>query len=63
MTWIDSEKTIKDQPVILSSRGLMYGPTGKGLRALGLTTRDLSDLCILAVAGSLKCYDTYTRGT
>ncbi len=63
MTWIDSEKTIKDQPVILSSRGLMYGPTGKGLRALGLTTRDLSDLGILAVAGSLKCYDTYTRGT
>ncbi len=61
MTWINSEKPVKHQPVILSSRGLMYGLTGRGLRALGLTTRDLSDLCLLAVAGSLKCYDTYTR--
>ncbi len=60
MTWIDSEKTIKHQPVIQSSRALMYGPTGRGLRALGLTTRDLSNLCLLALAGSLKCYDTYT---
>ncbi len=63
MTWIDSEKPIKHQTVILSSRGLLYGPTGRGLHALGLTTRDLSGLCLLAVAGSLKCYDAYTRGT
>ncbi len=62
-TWIDSEKPIKHQPIILSSRGLMYGPMGRGLRSWGLTTRDLSDLCLLAVAGSLKCYDTYTHGT
>ncbi len=61
--WIDSEKPLKHHPVILSSRGLMYEPTGRGLRAMGLTTRDLSDLCLLVVAGSLKCYDTYSRGT
>lgn len=50
-------------PVILSSRGLLYGPSGRGLSAMSLTARDLSDLCLLAVAGSIKCYDAYTRGT
>lgn len=58
------EKTRVEQlPVIVSNRGLCYRPSGEGLRALGLTSRDISDLCLLAISGSLRCYDLYMRGT
>ncbi len=61
--WMGTDAPLNHVPVIISSRGLMYGPSGRGLRAMSLTARDLSDLCLLAIAGSLKCYDAYTRGT
>lgn len=60
---LQSQTPIKHIPVIISYRDLMYGPTGRALRNLGLTKRDLSDLCLLTVAGSLKCYDLCMRGT
>ncbi|MGL5294698.1 MAG: hypothetical protein ACRC9V_13200 [Aeromonas sp.] len=49
-------------PVIVSSRGVMYGPTGRGLRRLGFTTRDVMDICLSAIQGSLNTYDMYMRG-
>ena len=49
-------------PVVLSNRGHLYSRTGNGLRKLGLSGVDLMDLCSLTIAGSLKCYDVYTRG-
>lgn len=55
--------SIKHLPVIISNRGLLYELSGVCLRALRLTNRDLTDLCLLAIAGSLKCCDLYTRET
>ena len=49
-------------PVILTNRGHLYSKSGRGLRKLGLSGWDLSDLCNLVLQGSLKCYDVYTRG-
>lgn len=46
--WIGGSSTIKHLPVIISWRGLMYESSGRGLRKMGLTTRDISDLCLLA---------------
>ncbi|KAL7975812.1 hypothetical protein Chor_008348 [Crotalus horridus] len=60
---IPATKRVEQLPVIVSNRGLCYQPSGDGLRALGLTSRDISDLCLLTIHGSLRCYDLYTRGT
>lgn len=58
------EKTrVSHLPVIVSNRGLCYRPSGDGLRGLGLMSRDITDLCLLAISGSLKCFDLYMRGT
>lgn len=62
-TWLQSPTPLQHTPVIISYKGLMYGPSGRALRDLGLTKRDISDLCLLTVAGSLKTYDLYMRGT
>ncbi len=62
-TWQQSHNSLQHTPVIISYKGLMYGPTGRTLRDLGLTKRDILDLCLLNVAGSLKSYDLYMRGT
>ncbi len=58
-----THNSLEHMPVIISYRGLMYGPSGRALRNQGLSKRDISDLCLLTVAGSLKSYDLYTRGT
>lgn len=63
LKWATSPRTIHHLPVIISSRGLLYGPSGRGIRTMGLTIRDLMDICLLVVMGSLKCYDLYMRGT
>ncbi|MGL5101060.1 MAG: hypothetical protein ACRC6N_00485 [Plesiomonas sp.] len=44
--WLGSEMGIDHLPVVISSRGIMYRPTGRGLRRLGLSTRDIMDLCL-----------------
>ncbi|MGL4352240.1 MAG: hypothetical protein ACRCT2_17105 [Plesiomonas shigelloides] len=49
-------------PVVISNRGLLYGPTGRGLRRLGLSTRDIMDLCLCAMQGSMSIYDVYMKG-
>ncbi|MGL5294691.1 MAG: hypothetical protein ACRC9V_13165, partial [Aeromonas sp.] len=49
-------------PVVISGRGVMFGPSGRGLRGLGISTRDIMDLCLCAVQGSLNTYDAYMRG-
>lgn len=61
--WMEKDAPLKHMPIIISGQGLMYGQSGRGLRNLGLTARDISDLCLLTIQGSLKCYDVYTRGT
>lgn len=61
--WAHTNVTVSHLPVIFSSRGLLYGPSGRGLRRKGMTDRDLMDLCLLVILGSLKCYDLYMRGT
>ncbi len=61
--WMGTGTSLKHLPIIISSRGLMYGPSGRGLQAMGFTTRDLSDLCLLAIARYFKCFDIYTHGT
>jgi len=43
----DTTALIQHHPVIMSS----------------LTKRDLSDLWLLTIVGSWKCYDLFTRGT
>ena len=50
-------------PIVLSYRGMLLQRSGKMLRSFGISNRDLVDLCLLTVVGSLKCYDTYMRGT
>lgn len=62
-TWKQNQIPIKHIPIVISSRGLLYGPSGRGLRAMGLTSRDIMDLCILTISGSLKCYDLYMNKT
>lgn len=49
-------------PVVISGRGVMFGPSGRGLRRLGFSTRDIMDICLCAVQGSVNIYDTYMRG-
>ncbi|MGL5127331.1 MAG: RNA-directed DNA polymerase, partial [Aeromonas popoffii] len=44
-SWLGSETEIDHLPVIISGRGVMYGPSGRGLRRLGFSARDIMDLC------------------
>lgn len=50
-------------PLILSNRGRLNKLSGEGLQWLVFTDRDLSNLCLLAISGSLKLYDLYMRWT
>ncbi|OON19163.1 hypothetical protein X801_04971, partial [Opisthorchis viverrini] len=54
---------VRHLPVVFTDRGLLCERSGKGLRSLGLTTKELSVLCLLVIRGSLACYDVYMRGT
>ncbi|KAL7053459.1 hypothetical protein AAHC03_027108 [Spirometra sp. Aus1] len=46
-------------PAIFSSRGSISPRSEARLRLLGLSTFDLSDLCLTVIRGSLKAYDVY----
>lgn len=59
LNWREKSTTLKHLPVII----LYKGRQGRGLRSIGITKRDISDLCLLAITGSLKCYDLYMRGS
>ncbi|KAA0719548.1 R2 Retrovirus-related Pol polyprotein from type I retrotransposable element [Triplophysa tibetana] len=61
-SWWGSEMEIDHLPVVISGRGVNFGPSGRGLRRLGFSTRDIMDICLCAVQGSLNIYDTYMRG-
>ncbi|KAA3669836.1 uncharacterized protein DEA37_0014257 [Paragonimus westermani] len=54
---------VKHTPVVLSDRGELYQKSGLELRKIGFTDRDISDICLLTIIGSLKCYDVYMRTT
>ena len=54
---------ILHSPLLVTNRGLIYRRSAAQLRALGLTGRDVGDICLLAIRGSLKEYDVYMKGT
>ncbi|KAA0718466.1 R2DM Retrovirus-related Pol polyprotein from type II retrotransposable element [Triplophysa tibetana] len=60
--WWGSGTEIDHLPVVISSRGLMYRPSGRGLRRLGFTGRDIMDVCRCTIQGSVNIYETYMRG-
>ncbi|MGL5118745.1 MAG: hypothetical protein ACRC7H_05935 [Plesiomonas shigelloides] len=60
--WSGSDTEIDHLPVVVSSRGLMFGPSGRGLRRLGISEKDIMDLCLCTIQGSTNIYDTYMRG-
>ncbi|KER29827.1 hypothetical protein T265_03621 [Opisthorchis viverrini] len=51
------------QPVIISYRGICFPQSAKAVIGLGLPKVAVSDLCLLAIVGSLRTYDTFMRGT
>uniref|UniRef100_A0A0X3PZ28 Uncharacterized protein n=1 Tax=Schistocephalus solidus TaxID=70667 RepID=A0A0X3PZ28_SCHSO len=57
-----SDYPVLHKPVIFSSRGGLLRKSELNLKSVGLTDFDVSDLCGLAIRGSLKAYDVYTRG-
>lgn len=61
--WKTGTTSLQHLPIIVTYKGLMYGPSGRGLKDLGLSKRDISDKCLLTIVGSLKCYDLYMCGT
>ncbi|GAA47270.1 retrovirus-related Pol polyprotein from type-1 retrotransposable element R2 [Clonorchis sinensis] len=51
------------QPMIISYRGICFPQSAKAVIGLGLSKVTVSDLCLLAIVGSLRTYDTFMRGT
>ncbi|GAA55897.1 retrovirus-related Pol polyprotein from type-1 retrotransposable element R2 [Clonorchis sinensis] len=51
------------QPMIISYRGICFPQSTKAVIGLGLSKVTVSDLCLLAIVGSLRTYDTFMRGT
>nr|VZI30020.1 unnamed protein product [Spirometra erinaceieuropaei] len=49
-------------PAMFYSRGSISPRSEARLRLLGLSTFDLSDLCLTVIRGSLKAYEVYVRG-
>ncbi|GAA48365.1 retrovirus-related Pol polyprotein from type-1 retrotransposable element R2 [Clonorchis sinensis] len=50
------------QPMIISYRGMCLPQSAKAVIGLGLSKVTISDLCLLAIVGSLRAYDTFMRG-
>lgn len=63
LDWDGDKGDLKHLLVVISSRGLMYGPSGRGLRGVSLRDRDIMDLCLLTIQGSIKTYDSYMNST
>lgn len=63
LSWPACSTQMHQLLVIISNRRLLYKLSGGGFRALGLSCRDIVDLCVLTIHGSLQCYDHYTNGT
>ncbi|GAA49124.1 UPF0577 protein KIAA1324-like homolog, partial [Clonorchis sinensis] len=49
------------QPMIISYRGICFPQSAKAVIGLGLSKVTVSDLCLLAIVGSLRTYDTFMR--
>ncbi|GAA55247.1 hypothetical protein CLF_107449, partial [Clonorchis sinensis] len=50
------------QPMIISYRGICFPQSVKAVIGQGLSKVTVSDLCLLAIVGSLRTYDTFMRG-
>lgn len=61
--WDESQGNLEHLPIVITNRGMLYGPSGRGLRAMGLSERDLSDLCLLTIQGSINTFDCYMNNT
>ncbi|VDN15476.1 unnamed protein product [Dibothriocephalus latus] len=57
-----SDFPITHMPAVFSARGTVYARTERGLRTLGLSKFDISDLALEAIRGSVTAYDIFTRG-
>lgn len=55
--------SIRQSPVVLTFRGILEKSSTQALRRLSFSFRDLGDLCLNAIQGSIKIYNTYMRGT
>ncbi|GAA54331.1 retrovirus-related Pol polyprotein from type-1 retrotransposable element R2 [Clonorchis sinensis] len=51
------------QPMIISYRGICFPQFAKAVIGLGLPKVTVSDLCLLAIVGSLRTYNTFMRST
>ncbi|KER26904.1 hypothetical protein T265_13915, partial [Opisthorchis viverrini] len=51
------------QPMIISYRRICFPQSAKAVIGLGFPKVAVSDLCLLAIVGSLRTYDTFMRGT
>ncbi|GAA55723.1 retrovirus-related Pol polyprotein from type-1 retrotransposable element R2 [Clonorchis sinensis] len=51
------------QPIIISYRGICFPQSAKAVIGLGPSKVTVSDLCLLAIVGSLRTYGTFMRGT
>nr|CAJ00246.1 TPA: polyprotein [Schistosoma mansoni] len=55
--------SVRQTPVVLTFRGILDRASSQSLRRLCFSSRDLGDLCLSAIQGSIKIYNTYMRGT
>ncbi|CAH8532139.1 unnamed protein product [Schistosoma haematobium] len=55
--------SIRQTPIVLTYRGILEKSSSQSLRRLCFSFRDLGDLCMNAIQGSIKVYNTYMRGT
>ena len=54
---------VKQIPIIVSFRGIMFSRSERHLLSLGFSKTDISDICLSAISGCVKTYDCYMRGT
>ena len=54
---------IRHIPCIMSYNGLILAKSSKKLAQIGIRRWNINSLCLTAAVGSLKCYDTFHRGT
>lgn len=55
--------SVRQTPLIITYRGLIDPLSTTSLRRLSFSSRDISDLCVASIQGSMRIYNTYMRGT
>ena len=55
--------SVQHHPIVVTYNGLMYGKSSHSLKNCGLTARDIGNICVATMMGSIKIYDQYMRGS